>query len=253
MVPENEVKRVVRLMAGDAARDVLCTGQLVLVISDEPVHFELTVPTGLLEVEAALPIFQGLSNLFVDRAVASAEAEGRTVTCRAGCGACCRQLVPISEAEAHALAHLVDAMPESRQVQVRQRFADVLDKLAAMGMVDRLREADEENRNELGMDYFRMGIACPFLEDESCSIHSDRPLSCREYLVTSPAQNCKSPSTETIQKIRLESHPSVALLRDEAVSGWIPLVFALRFNEHAPAPARDRSGPDILRDVIGRL
>ncbi len=41
--------------------------------------------------------------------------------------------------------------------------------------------------------YFHLGIACPFLEDESCSIHADRPISCREYLVTSPAVNCADP------------------------------------------------------------
>jgi hypothetical protein len=33
--------------------------------------------------------------------------------------------------------------------------------------------------------YFLQGVACPFLEAESCGIHPDRPLACREYLVTS--------------------------------------------------------------------
>jgi Fe-S-cluster containining protein len=36
-------------------------------------------------------------------------------------------------------------------------------------------------------------MPCPFLEDESCSIHPDRPLVCREYLVTSPAELCAGP------------------------------------------------------------
>ena len=38
----------------------------------------------------------------------------------------------------------------------------------------------------LGREYFQLGIPCPFLEEESCSIYHDRPITCREYLVTSP-------------------------------------------------------------------
>jgi Fe-S-cluster containining protein len=53
----------------------------------------------------------------------------------------------------------------------------------------------------LGLDYFRLGIACPFLEDESCSIHPYRPSACREYLVTSPAENCARVGELSVQGV----------------------------------------------------
>ena len=46
-----------------------------------------------------------------------------------------------------------------------------------------------------------MGVPCPFLEDESCSIHPERPLVCREYLVTSPAALCAGPTQEGVTPV----------------------------------------------------
>jgi hypothetical protein len=56
--------------------------------------------------------------------------------------------------------------------------------------------------------------------------------------------------------VRLGGDPSQALLkagRADTENGWLPLVLALRFVAEAPPPRRDRTGPEILRDVIGRL
>lgn len=161
----------------------------------EPIRLMLTVPAGPVAVEDVLPILRGLSNLFTERAVARVEADGRAISCRAGCGACCRQLVPLAEDEGRALAHLVDAMPEPRQSRIRQRFEDAPQRLAEGGLLDRMNQpVDGSGRRALGLDYFRLNIARPFLEDEASSIHPDRPSNCRDYLVTSPAQNCATPS-----------------------------------------------------------
>lgn len=52
-----------------------------------------------------------------------------------------------------------------------------------------------------------------------------------------------------IEMVALGSYPARVLLNN----GWVPLVFALHFNAHAPPAGRNLSAPDILRDVIGRL
>jgi Fe-S-cluster containining protein len=249
----NKAETVVALRAGDPDSEHLSTGQVVLVLGGEPVRFELTVPAGPAAVEDVLPVLQGLSSFLAERAAARAGADGRTVSCRAGCGACCRQLVPVSPSEARALAKLVQAMPEPRRTHVRRRFDEALETLAPSGVIDRLMGPIDEDPPRLGMDYFHQGVACPFLEDESCSIHPDRPLSCREYLVTSPADNCAAPTPETIQLLKLDADPSVALLKAEAAIGWTALVLSLRFADQ-PEPAEPtRSGPDILRDLFGQL
>jgi len=245
-------KSVERLSAGGPEQGPQVTGKATLVIGGEPVAFELTVPAGPVAVEDVLPILQGLSSLFAQRAAARAETAGRSISCKAGCGACCRQLVPIAPAEARALAGLVEAMPEPRRTQVRDRFAAAVVAVKEVDLFERLSEP-LDRQIEAGLEYFRMGVRCPFLENEACSIHPNRPLSCREYLVVSPAENCRSPTAQGIEKLVLEGDPSLALLKADPRDGWLPLVFALVFDGSAPPSPRDRYGPDILADVMGRL
>ncbi len=230
---------------------VVAIGRVTLAIGAARIPVEMTVPAGPVAVEDVLPIFQGLSSLFAARATALVEAEGRAVSCRAGCGACCRQLVPVAPAEARALARLVEALPEPRRSRVRNRFDQALDALNATGVLDRL-DQDPENRRAVGLDYFRAGVACPFLEDEACSIHPDRPMACREYLVTSPPELCADPSAR-VRTLPLEATPSVALLQADLRDGWTPLVLALVQDAQAPPSPRDRDAADILKAVIGGL
>ena len=95
-------------------------------------------------------------------------------------------------------------------------------------------------------------MPAPFLEEESCSIHPDRPMACREYLVTSPAENCRAPRADNVEKVVLEADPLPAVVKVEN-GGWVALILALRFRDEAAEPAANREAPAILREVIGRL
>ena len=245
----SEESAVVRLSAcrpGEPSRN----GRIVLVVGGERLPLELSVPPGPVTVETLLPILRGLSSLFSDRAAARADAAGRPISCRAGCGACCRQLVPLAPSEARALARLVDAMPEPRRTVIRQRFSAALQKLE--GLLDRMPTGTKEERAELSLAYFKFAIACPFLEDESCSIHPDRPMACREYLVSSPAENCKTPRPDNIDKPTLDAYPMPTLVEVEA-GGWVTLIEALRYRDEHPEPKPAHEAPALLREVIGRL
>ena len=172
------------------------TARFALRMPGGTLQAEMTVPTGPTRVDAILPMAQALADNLIALTLNVVEAEGRTVSCRAGCGACCRQLVPLAEAEARRIRDLVEAMPEPRRSQVRSRFAEALRRFAEAGLLETIRQTDildEERHRQVGLDYFRQHIACPFLEDESCSIHPDRPIACREYLVTSPPEHCAEP------------------------------------------------------------
>src|SRR5439155_8807845 len=69
-------------------------------------------------------------------AMAKVEEQGQAVSCGAGCGACCRQLVAISFVEARALADLVAALPSQRRAEIRARFADGVRRLEEAGLLD---------------------------------------------------------------------------------------------------------------------
>jgi Fe-S-cluster containining protein len=225
------------------------------------IQTSLTVPTGPIRLRTMLPLVQSFADAVVGATAEAVEGEGKRISCRKGCGACCRQLVPISEVEARHLAALVEALPEPRRAQVRARFDEARRRLAEVGLLETLRRrqewAEEESR-PVGEAYFRQGIPCPFLEEESCSIHPDRPIVCREYLVTSPAENCAKPRADTVNRVRLPMKlwPALALF-DTAPKArfirWVPLVLALEWVAEQPEEPAPRPGPELLRRFFDYL
>jgi hypothetical protein len=56
--------------------------------------------------------------------------------------------------------------------------------------------------------------------------------------------------------VALPARPSQALMLadcEDAVTTWLPLIYAPGYAAEIPAPARARTAPDILRDVFSRL
>jgi Fe-S-cluster containining protein len=227
-----------------------------LKIGEEPVRLRITVPTGPARPRDLLPVFQGLTDVVVGVAVRQVEREGKAISCRAGCGACCRQLVPVAPSEARDIARLVEAMPEPRRAEIKGRFAAALERLGTAGLLDQIRGRWQEAGSpllSLGLDYFHVGVPCPFLEDESCSIHPDRPLSCREFLVTSPAEHCARPTPETVKAVRLPAHPAAALRevdRRAAQPAWVPLILALEWAAAHPDEPPARPGPVVAQEFF---
>src|SRR3954471_9969314 len=90
------------------------TDTLRLKVGDLDIAHPITVPNAPVPATAVLPALQGLVNAVVDAA-----ETGQAICCANGCGACCRQLVPISRTEGEALLALVEAMPKERRKAVR--------------------------------------------------------------------------------------------------------------------------------------
>jgi Fe-S-cluster containining protein len=224
-------------------------------------QFTLTVPTAPVGPAAILPVLQVLSSAIEAQAVEGVEKLGRKVSCRAGCGACCRQLVPLSQIEARQISELVEQLPEPRRRAVKARFAEAIHRLEEAGLIELVRHPErvaQSDKLAVGLAYFQLSIACPFLEDESCSIHEARPLACREYLVTSPAANCAHPTAESIEMVPLPvrlSH-TLARLGDEGVFGssrWLALVLALEFAQTHPERSLLRPGPEWVALLFQQL
>ena len=76
-------------------------------------------------------------------------------------------------------------------------------------------------------------------------------MACREYLVDSPAENCRTPRPDNTDKLALDAYVLPTLVEVEA-GGWAPLLLALRFRDKNidPEPyGRCRH----TAQVIGRL
>lgn len=237
------------------------TGKVEITLDGQPLKMEMTVPAFTVKPQRMLPVFQQMTNSFVDIGIGQAHSRGESISCKKGCGACCRQPVPLAEIEAYQIAELVAQMPEPRQTAVKERFEKAFAHFAEIGWFERLGEAATQTPREqeqVVTDYFREGIPCPFLVDESCSIHQDRPLACREYLVTSPAENCSSPTQETVDKIPLPVNAAVKILplgQTKVITGvnFIPLVLALKWVEMNEDRFPEKTGEEWMADFFRNL
>lgn len=221
----------------------------------------LPVPTGPARVSDLLPAARALSDQIVRETVKSVEASGATVSCRAGCASCCRGLVAISEVEARRLRDLVEAEPEPRRSERRARFDVVRGRLAEAGLLSKLREPARwtpADYNTLVNACFALALVCPFLEDESCSIYEERPIACREYLVTSPAERCAAPTPETIESVKLATKVWNALARAGTEPGrrfvrWVPLIVAPEWAAAHPDGSAKKPAPELLKSVFDQI
>ncbi len=168
------------------------------------------------------------------------------ISCGPGCGACCRQAVPVTAAELRAIRAWLDALPDDERLAHDRRIAATKARL------------DASDAEAIGMEneraYFALGIPCPFLVDESCSIHPARPLACREYVVTSDPVHCASRADGQIVRISATHDLLGAFAKVSAELGE-PTEYLL-----APAIARPvpqapvmapRPSPALIRMMMG--
>ncbi|TAJ84721.1 YkgJ family cysteine cluster protein [Reyranella sp.] len=231
------------------AAEAHSTATLRLSVGDLKVVHPITVPSGSVRAAAVVPALQGLVNAVVTAAETKLGEAGTEISCRKGCGACCRQLLPVSRTEAERLLGVIEAMPAKRLRALKERFATASAAIKAAGLAEKAGRADRE----LSVGYFALGIPCPFLEEESCSIHPERPLVCREYLVTSPAELCAGPQQDGVTPVPV---PKVSMaargLQDERES-WFPLALLLDWAKTRPRDGVKRTGPEWVQRFLKRI
>jgi Fe-S-cluster containining protein len=219
-------------------------GQFVKIevrVNEQHLVVEAPTPPKVVRVDELLPLFVALIDAEVDRAAAQASMDGKSISCRKGCSACCRaQPVPVTPPEAYALLLLVEALPEPTQSQIRDRFdrnVRVLEQAELIGEYFRPRsELTMDNARAIAMKYFSLRLCCPFLIEDACGIYERRPFVCRQYLVTSPAELCDNPFEKPVEVVPISLKPATATLRTwHQATGTaqvtVPLALALKYAE----------------------
>jgi Fe-S-cluster containining protein len=228
---------------------------------DWSLDFQVDVPVGSMHLREVLPFARALSDAVVNATENLLQADGKTISCKKGCGACCRHLVAISEVEARRIAELVSNFDELRQSELRARFATAIAKFDEANLLESLLNREiltSEQYEALCEEYFAQQIACPFLEDESCSIHEERPITCREYLVTSPAEYCAKPKLHQIDRVRVPIRVFNAVARCQTAptehleERWVPLILALEWAKNPDEPPAVE-GEKLFGEFLGHL
>lgn len=236
--------------------------KLELETDDGILSLDVAVSSEPLRLAALVPMAQRLTDVLVDLSVAKEKREGRAVSCAAGCGACCRQIVPLSPPEAFVLADFAARLDAEARDALIARFERVTQAVHAHGLrphLEQLMRGDGVSFDALASDYFDMGEPCPFLLDESCGVHEHRPLICREYNVTSPAAWCGAPKLHSIRKIPMPPGVSYPLARLTAkLTGGhpelVPLPLAFEYAEaHAELAFRRWPGVELFEGLVAEL
>jgi len=227
-------------------------------VMGETVSIEADPPAERMRLDETLPVLRAIDDRLVEIAAAK---NGEPVSCAKGCSACCRgPLVPVTPPEALAILLMVEKMDAPRQGEIRSRFVDRAAQLEAAGLADEfLRRGGsptEEHARVNVRRYFELGLMCPFLEEDACSIYEDRPFVCRQHLVTSPKELCVNPLDLPVKLVPMIAAPASAMLRTASEfigkpQYTVPLVLALEYAEaHREELGRTYSGVDVLRVSI---
>lgn len=119
---------------------------------------------------------------------------GARILCAKGCSSCCHQLFPISLIEAAYVSKAVKGLdPDARDEMQRKARSYLLELTDG-----KFRETHtvEEHSELVGDALDRLAgvkhIPCPALENDSCSIYSNRPIIARKWGI--PLWNPKNPN-----------------------------------------------------------
>lgn len=129
------------------------------------------------------------------------EAQKPPVSCRQGCGHCCKMHVGVTSAEADLLAKYLQFSGRTVSTGTLQRQA--------------LYEGDDHWSGQPEADR-----TCVFLNsNQTCSVYPLRPMACRKHFVLSPAEDCNienNPAGRTLSWIDVDAE----ILATAAMTHW---------------------------------
>jgi hypothetical protein len=111
---------------------------LRLRIGQERFDLSARIPDAPLSLLDLLPMLRSLTDVVTGVAEREAAAAAQRVRRGPGCGACCRQLVPIAPVEAMALRRTIEELDPDHRRRVEAGFASAVEQLAGTGLLTRI-------------------------------------------------------------------------------------------------------------------
>ena len=195
----------------------------VIVDSKRGTSINIEVPNQPLRLIDAVPVMHCITDVLVQNAISRSE---QVVTCGPGCGVCCKQLVPLSVPEVFYTVEKLLTVPLGQRGYFLEMFDQNEKVLDMCNFTDALRKIDiTKNDSVIAKEYFGLGLFCPFLINQSCSIHEWRPVVCREFNSLSDPALCDDPFNNLIKKVNYYKRPSSVLARLCSVLTGVPSIF----------------------------
>ncbi len=147
---------------------------------------------------------------------------GAAITCRQGCAFCCSHYISISLGPGLVIADYLYAHPEVLEAFLGryEKWRRAMEGTPALKTLEQYTTFSVVVRGTpqaLLDDYARLGVPCPFLAGDLCSIYPVRPICCASHFSISPPQYCREGSVS--QPLICEATPSPESLCELAALG----------------------------------
>ncbi|MEG6615607.1 YkgJ family cysteine cluster protein [Peptococcaceae bacterium 1198_IL3148] len=153
------------------------------------------------------PIIEDIIN---QKIIETSAVQGRKVTCTKGCDSCCHEQVLAQGIEGLVAAAWINKQPRSLRKNILKKLDKWMKELKNAGI--NLHLCSPEEIYSEANKYWESKIACPFLNNNICSIYPARPFACRTMLVASDPQEC---SKNKVNAVRVHSNKFEQLVRSE--------------------------------------
>jgi len=166
-----------------------------LVVAGKTVQFHINVAAKQATLADIVPLARRLSTKLTNLFLGSLRENGQSVPCRKGCSACCSYLIPLSIPEVFRLRGELLAMPADYSRGILRACLDtaekILDSRSQTTYLESFSESGQSQISQMSKWYAGLKLACPFLSDGLCMLYEQRPLACREHLITGSSFFCQ--------------------------------------------------------------
>ena len=160
-------------------------------------------------------------------------AEGRPVSCRKGCSACCGYLVSVSAPEIYALQQMMTQLPAGECRRLLENCITTATQILDKDLLHKHHIGNDAQSADISAWYQELNVKCPFLAGQICRIYDQRPLACREFMVTSAPADCRTDTADEPEVVNLPfsvlealARLAAALEQTEVQADMLPLALA---------------------------
>ncbi len=194
--------------AGDNCNSSSEIISLDLDIFGEPVHFRIGVSQRQARLADIVPLSRTLSTKLAIAVLNKLSKDGKFVPCRKACSACCSYLIPLSIPEVFRLRQeLLALSPDQREMVLKACLDTAKVILNNLPENIEINESIEMNgqiqTGWLSRWYSGLKQPCPFLSHGLCTIYEQRPIACREHIVTGSAILCEAEWQDGSQVVQM--------------------------------------------------
>jgi Fe-S-cluster containining protein len=180
---------------------------LNLNILGKPLHLDIAASDTKARLADIVPLATAVSEKIQHVITDNISANGQRIPCQAGCCTCCRFIIPLSVPEVFRMREYVFSRTTFEKNLIIRSFLlaarKVFQQKPPYFILDNPKNSEKSNiaSKKLSDWYLKLNLYCPFLCDGLCTAYEDRPVACREHLVTGSSRGCRG------QKIKAKVVP----------------------------------------------